>query len=208
MIEELLNELEEFINKYEESGLTLIAYLDIINMPSENYEAMLANIKKHIRLETKKQYDELINRIKIQENKIHRKVAKAIVANRMENPNYTAVDYYMEYGFLRCSAKKLKTSLLKPIDEKDKEKFSRDQIQAFDKVFPCISYSFAYELCKYSREYFLKNVTRRDKNNVLYPLSEHEEALAEMDKYYMPYSQLFFDIVLKRIHDKKHNLSR
>ena len=66
MIEELLNELEEFISNYENSELTLIAYLDIINMPLENYETMLENIKKHVRLGTKKKYDELMNRIKIQ----------------------------------------------------------------------------------------------------------------------------------------------
>ena len=45
MIEELLNELEEFISNYENSELTLIAYLDIINMPLEFQLKMAIQLK-------------------------------------------------------------------------------------------------------------------------------------------------------------------
>ena len=167
---------------------------------------MLVKIKKRIRGESKKTYDSLINEIESHEKVVRTRVAQSIINNKKNDPNYTAIDYYKEYGSLRCPIYALRDVILHPIN--DNIKFNRDDVLAFDKVFPKLNNTFAYKLCIFSREYYLKYLERYDSKGKPYPRNEYVEALDIMDKYYMPYSQLYFDKVLTEVHNKNLEKSR
>ena len=127
MVNELLDNLEELIDKYIKSGLTLCAYLESQNL-TVIYNNMLQVIKRRVKLKTKERFDGLMAKINIQEKRVHRKVVKCLIKDKLENPNYTVVDYYRKYGYLRCSTKMLRMSLFNKIDENDAIKDRIDKL--------------------------------------------------------------------------------